>query len=501
MTDASPRRPVLAGIATCHDDVDVLELLVRAARAAGEDAAGASADDLLGRVGRIAVTRGSWALTNPAQHVGRAIGATHATTVLVEIGIPQQTVIDEAMAAIAAGEIDVALVLGGEAKAHDARQKERSTKADAAGIADVFRAQDERAGDYDPPHIHQIPQGDLVDAAELTAGLWAPVEQYALIENALGAAEGRTPDELRAEVSALYDRFNAVAAVNPDAAFPARRTADELAEFAPGNRPLAFPYAKWHATQWTVDQSAALLLCSTAVADEFGVSEQQRVHPIVGVSSSHILPLSQRADMHRWPAMEVLGRATEKRLGRPVADCDLHELYSCFPVAVRVQQRELGLPLDGTPTITGGMAFAGGPFNNFVFQATVAMARRLRNEGGTGAVTSVSGLLTKPGLGVWAAESDGEEPLIADLADEVAAATGAVPVVLEHDGEATIASYTVTFDGQEPTEVIVLVDTPDGSRSIGRSSDAATIERAMTEGLVGRRVRGQLPAGWAVSPD
>ena len=87
-----------------------------------------------------------------------------------------------------------------------------------------------------------------------------------------------------------------------------------------------------------------------------------------------------------------------------------------------------------------------------------------------------------------------------DLAAEVRDVAD-VDAVLEHDGEATIASYTVTFDGQEPTEVIVLVDTPDGSRSIGRSSDAATIERAMTEGLVGRRVRGQLPAGWAVSPD
>ena len=33
-------------------------------------------------------------------------------------------------------------------------------------------------------------------------------------------------------------------------------------------------------------------------------------------------------------------------------------------------------------TITGGMAFAGGPFNNFVLQATVAMIERLRRQPG-----------------------------------------------------------------------------------------------------------------------
>ena len=33
-------------------------------------------------------------------------------------------------------------------------------------------------------------------------------------------------------------------------------------------------------------------------------------------------------------------------------EVDLIELYSCFPSAVRVQQRELAIPLDRTPTVT-----------------------------------------------------------------------------------------------------------------------------------------------------
>src|SRR5699024_8650995 len=116
------------------------------------------------------------------------------------------------------------------------------------------------------------------------------------------------------------------------------------------------------------------------------------------------------------------------RLGHPLAACEHVEVYSCFPLAVRVQQRELDLPVDVAPTITGGMTFAGGPFNSFVLQATVAMAQRLRERGGRGLVTTVSGMLTKPGLAVWSSEPPTGAPLVADLAAEADAATATVPV-------------------------------------------------------------------------
>lgn len=485
-----PRTPVLVGVGTCADDVDAIELMVRAARGAGRDA---GASSLLGRLDRISITKGTWSHANPSRTVGHAVGAPEATTVLVELGIPQQAVIDETCAALLDGTADVALVAGGESKAHDARRLRASTQADAAGIATVFRSDLDE--DEEPPDIHRQPEGDLVDPAEIAAGLWAPIDQYPLIENALGAAEGCAPDVLRGEIASLYERFNVVARTNPEAAFPAPMTAAELAEFSPANRPLSFPYAKWHATQWTVDQAAALLFCTIEVAEASGIPRDRLVFPLVGLSSSHALPLTQRRDLHRWPAMAVLGRAAENRLGHPVVECNHHELYSCFPVAVRVQQRELGLPLDGTPTVTGGMSFAGGPFNNYVFQSTAAMARRLRREGGRGLVTSVSGLLTKPGLAVWSATSDGGPPLFADLGDEVAATTPSVEEVrLEHEGAATVVSYTVTHEVQEPKELILIVETDDGARVIGRSDDPSLVEQAMRQGLVGERFIGRWPS-------
>ena len=61
---------------------------------------------------------------------------------------------------------------------------------------------------------------DFVAPVELAAGIVVPpVQQYAMIENALGAAEGLSTEAQRDEVAALWARFNTVAGDNPDAAF------------------------------------------------------------------------------------------------------------------------------------------------------------------------------------------------------------------------------------------------------------------------------------------
>ncbi len=486
-----PRTPVLAGVGTCFDDAEAVELMIRSAVAAAHDA---GAPSLLGAVQRIAVPRGTWSYTDPGRLIGERVGSPDAQTVLADIGIPQQTLINQAMTSILAGELDVVLVVGAEAKARAARVARRSTAADASGISQVMRRDrsDREAEEIDQrgatPDVHLTPQDEIVSRAEIEAGLWAPVEQYALIESALGAAEGTAGEVQRREIAALWARFNAVAQSNPEAAFPDAMDADVLATLGPHNRPLAFPYGKWHASQWTVDQAAALLVCSTEAAARYGVSRDRQVFPVVGLESSFSLPLTSRRLMHRWPAMAVLGQVAGTHLGHPVSECDHAEVYSCFPAAVRVQQRELGLDLDATPTVTGGMSFAGGPFNSFVLQATAAMARRLRDQRGLGLVTTVSGLLTKPGLAVWSSEPGDGPPFVADLANDAADATQRVESVPACSGRATVVASTVTYEGFDPKDVIAVVDTDNGQRAIARSDDGALVSRATHSGLAGETV-------------
>jgi acetyl-CoA C-acetyltransferase len=469
---------VLVGVGAASADAEATELMGLALEAAAVDA---GAPGILEHVDRIAVPQGSWAYPDPGRLVAGRVGAHRAETHLVELGIPQQGLVNEAMAAIASGRSEVAVVVGGEAKRW-ARDLERSG-----------RHPEETAQEGAVPDVVRRREGPLMEPVEVAHRLWDPVQQYAMIDNALRRAEGRSLAEHRSEVAELWARFNRVARTNPDAAFPAPMEAEDIASPSATNRPLAFPYNKWHSTQWTVNQAAALVLCSVETARRLGVPIDRWVFPLVGLESGHAVSLLRRSQPHTWPAMEVLGAAAAARLGRPLDQVETVELYSCFPAAVRVQQRALGFDPASTPTVTGGMAFAGGPFNNFVLQSMVPVVGAVRADPGSlGMVTTVSGLLTKPGIGVWSGRPDGRPPLTGDLAAGAEAATGVTEVVDTidgYDGRGTVVTYTVTFEGPEPVRTVVLCDTDDGRRCVALSEDTALATHAVGTELIGARVR------------
>jgi acetyl-CoA C-acetyltransferase len=213
------------------------------------------------------------------------------------------------------------------------------------------------------------------------------------------------------------------------------------------------------------------------------------VFPRVALESTTSESLRRRADVDRWQAMRVLGSAAAAHLGRPLGEVEFVECYSCFPVAVRVQQIELGLPVDGVPTVTGGMPFAGGPFNSFTFQATAAVVERLRAApDALGMVTTVSGLLTKPGLMIWGA-SPGPDELVADLGDEAAAATGTLESTDDATGAAVVVTGTATYQGMDRVGGFALADLADGRRWIGTTTDAALLDAIEARSAVGRPVQ------------
>ncbi len=477
MHSLDPRLPVLVGLGAADDAAPVVDLMSDAAAAAAADA---GAPGLLGRVDCIVVPQGTWSLTDPARTVARRIGSPGAHTVLCEIGVSQQEVVNHALAAVAAGRYGTVVVAGAEARAW---ARAGGLEADAEAAA--------------PDEVRTRPP-DFVAPVELAAGMvLPPVQQYALIENALAAALHLPADRQRDDIAALWARFNAVAAHNPAAAFPQPRDAVSIATPGPHNRPLAYPYNRWHASQWTVDQSTALVICSAERAREAGVATERWLFPHVALHSSEAVTLTARRRLEEWPAMGVLGRAAAGHLGRPLRDLRLAEVYSCFPAAVRVQQRELGLDPQDTPTLSGGMTFAGGPFNHFVLQSLLVLGRRLREEPAElGLLTTVSGMLSKPGLAVWSATppQGRGEPLLADLAAEAIAATEVVPVVEVPPAEKTggrVVSFTVTYGGQaglEPVRTAIVADLPDGVRTAATCEDAHTARLAIKEGLIGRAV-------------
>jgi len=212
------------------------------------------------------------------------------------------------------------------------------------------------------------------------------------------------------------------------------------------------------------------------------------VFPVAAAESNTMIVMTERAELHRSHGFELGGRRLFEAAGTTIDDVAHLDLYSCFPAAVRIQARELGIA-DGRPlTVTGGMTFAGGPLNNYVLQAMVTLARVLRADPGSlGLSTSVSGMVTKQGLGLWSTEPPANGFTPVDVSDEVARATRTLRSSGDVAGDGEVAGYTVVFDGDRPTQAIV-VATVDEVRTVATSDDP-DVAAAVTEGeWVGRTV-------------
>jgi acetyl-CoA C-acetyltransferase len=474
------RTPVLIGIgAVAQREADParaqepVALMARALERAADDA---GSRRWLERADAIAVPRGFWSYADPARRVAELVNAKRAQTWLAEIGVLQTTLFARACAAIAEGRAEVVLVTGGEAK-HRASHFER-----AGGEAPIS----DRPGEL-PDEVWR-PAGDILAPIELASHLGMPVRQYAVIENALRHAEGRSLEVHRNEVASLWSEMSRVAEENPDAWTRDFVRVDQIRDAGAGNRMLAFPYTKLHNSQWNVDQAAGLIFTSAALARREGIPESQWIHPRAVVESNYMLPLVHRAELHRCAAFRIAGRRAAELASLRLAHLAHFELYSCFPLAVRVQQRELGIPRQRPVTVTGGMAFAGGPLNNFVLQAAVRLAQRLREEpGAAGMLNAVSGMLTKQGVSLWTS-SAGPAFASADVSAEAQRETRRVELAENFSGTARIAGYTVLYEGDDPAQTIVLCDTPEGARAVAVDTAPALAEAAVSREIIGSEV-------------
>jgi acetyl-CoA C-acetyltransferase len=133
---------------------------------------------------------------------------------------------------------------------------------------------------------------------------------------------------------------------------------------------------------------------------------------------------------------------------------------------------------EGDLSVTGGMTFGGGPLNNFVYQATVRMAQLLRESPAeVGLVTTVSGMLTKQGVALWSATPGPAGWGFDDVTEQVRMESDIREVVADYRGEATVAGYTVLYQGADPWRAVAVCDLPGGQRTAVFSEDAGVIGR------------------------
>ncbi|MFN0303373.1 MAG: hypothetical protein ACKVQU_23790 [Burkholderiales bacterium] len=478
MNDAA-RTPVLVGIGTAtqrEDDftraLEPMDLMLNAVAAAGADSGNTQT---LHGTEYIAVPRGRWSYANPAGEIARHIGAPQPITVLADVGVLQQTLIGEACARIARGASHTTLVAGADAGW-------RILRAQIAGQRATERMQD------DSPDITLEPKSELRHAAEKRAGMKMPVGLYAIMESALRSSQGWSIADHRDRLARLGERFSRIAADNPHAWHGRVVPAADIREASERNPMQAFPYARAHCSTWNVDQAAALLFCSAARANALGIPRARWIYPVASTESNHMVPVSAREPLHDCPGARIAGQAALEAIGLAASQIDLVDLYSCFPVAVEVYAEALGLSLDRDLTVTGGMPFAGGPYNNYVLQATCRAAELMRaGRGRTALVSSVSGVLTKQGFGVWSMEP-GRDFAHIDVSDEVARAAPTLDVLDAYSGTGTIAGLTVLHGRGEDPRGVAVVTTSTRQRTVADTTNPALIARMQMEEFVGREV-------------
>ncbi|MDY0748040.1 hypothetical protein SNE35_26305 [Paucibacter sp. R3-3] len=472
--------PVLVGMATAmrRDDdfrqaLEPLDLMVQVAHAAGIDSGSA---EILGSLEHISVPAGRWKYANPAGEIARAVGAPKAFQVLSSVGVLQQTLIGDACARIARGEVRCAMVVGADTGY-------RLLRARISGEAPHERTQN------DAPDLHLRPAQELRHTVELRSGMQMPVGLYAILESALRAREGLSVSDHRDRIAALYARFTDTAAANPHATLTQALSAIDIRNASARNPMQAFPYTRHHCSDWNVDQAGALLLCSNAHARSLGIPEDRWVYPVVSTESNHMVAVSARKHLAECPGARITGQAALAYAGLQITDVDLVDLYSCFPLAVQHFAKAVGLNIEAPLTLTGGMAFAGGPYNNYVLQSTCRAIELMRMGRGRNALLScVSGVVTKQAFALWSMDPPQQPFASLDLSATVAKESPALEIVEHFRGMAVVAGCTVLHARDKESQGVVLADTPDGRRAMATTSDPAFVRALESEEMVGRRV-------------
>ena len=194
--------------------------------------------------------------------------------------------------------------------------------------------------------------------------------------------------------------------------------------------------------------------------------------------------------------MKAAAEKALSRSGLSVEEIQCFDLYSCFPCAVSMARRMIGIsPQDSRPqTLTGGLGFFGAPANNYTTHSIASLAEEIaagRKENGL--ITALGWFMHKHAAGVYGAEPRDTALDRHDLEDEKNYLAGADPVEADTapQGKGIIETYSIPFsrDGS-PLYAIVYGKTEAGKRFVANTPpDPESFQRLCTENQVGRAVR------------
>ncbi len=484
--------PVLVGVGQVTErefDVDsssVLDLIEQATYKAVEDA-GISKASLADLDSLVIVKSFRESTRNSPEALANRIGATRATQWLMPNGgNGPQYLVNRYSEAIANGESQFVLFAGAEAMA-TARKIVKAT-----GEQPPWQ----EAASGDPSFL--VEDVELSTPHEQQHGLWLAPGFYAMSENARRHQLGHTVEEHQRGLGDLFTRFTEVAANNPHAWYPVRRSSEEIATATEQNRYVAWPYTKYMNAMNQINQSAALLLTSVDQARKLGISEDKFIY-LHGCSDTKEKSILGRQNYYSSEAMRVMAEQVfeDGRLG--IDDMNHIDFYSCFPSAVAMARDTFGISVDDPRnlTITGGLPFHGGAGNNYVMNSIAAMVEKVRQDRGSyGLVTANGGYFSKHAAGIystnpvegdWSRTDPASYQKVLDDAPDT-------PFTESPSGQGTIETYTVLYGrDNQPQQGVVIgrlgeLDDPKALRFVAMvDADEEALEGMTREDMIGAR--------------
>jgi len=479
-----PRTPVIVGVgqlnrrpteAELPDASEPVAMMAEVVRLAAADAG--AGDALVARATGLRVMRVTeWHYADAAGALATTLGIAPRDRLVSGLGGNSvQRLCTEAADAIRRGEHDAVILCGAEA-AHTIAMARK------VGFP-LSWTPDRPTGDDTPPSPRH--------RAEDAAGLRSVREFFPLLDNAIRRRNRSTIAEHTARIGRMWSNYSLVAATNPYAWSPHVRTPEEIVTSTADNRMICFPYTKVMNAYARVDQAAALVLCSVEVARGLGVREDRWVFPLAGATCHEHWFVSERDDLGVSVGMRANADAVLDAAGVTINDVRHLDLYACFPAPPQLAADALGVPVDdpGRPlTCTGGLAFAGGPGNDYTTHAIANVVGRLREDSGAlGFVSGVGWYATTHSAGLY-----GTRPLEGGFrCIEPQAVVDAGPrraVAEAYDGPGTLETYTVSHNRTgAPERAFLALLTPGGARTWASSSDPDLMTALETEELLGAR--------------
>jgi acetyl-CoA C-acetyltransferase len=489
------RTPIIVGVGEVSERIgeagysaaSPAELAGRAARAAvadaGADDIGAHIDLIAGirqfETSRATAVAPFGRADNFPRAVGERIGADPARAILeITGGQGPQKLVNELAHAIAEGRSEMALIAGAEAISTMRDLLARGEKPDWSEA--VGGTIEDRGYGID----------GLTGEAMDRQGVMRPLPHYALFENARRAQRELGRDAYRLEMGELFAPFTQVAAANPHAMSREVRSAQELATITPSNRLTCDPYPRRVVSRDQANQGAAVLLTSIGKARALGIPSDRWVF-LIGGADAKERPITERPDLAVSPAAIAAFRAAHQAAGVGIGEVEIHDLYSCFPIAVfNIQD---AFRLRGSLTVTGGLPFFGGAGNNYSTHAIASMVRTLRERPkAVGVVGANGGRMSKYSVGVYTAQPTPWRPFDSTA---LPAKLDAAPTAPQADsGDGDVETYTIDYAETQP-RALVVGRTDAGARFVAGSTDAAIVQQMIDNDPLKARVKTRTDEG------